>query len=86
MAHIISIDSSGCIKIPKEIREHLGLLDGGILEIECPGNHIKLRPVAQMSQTNDEETSGLLVIPKSGKDFNAVESLRREREERRGKK
>ena len=58
-----SIDRAGRLVIPRSMRDHIGLIGGGEVELELDGAAIRIEPVAG---TELREDGGLLVIPATG--------------------
>lgn len=58
-----TIDKAGRLVIPRLMRDRLGLVDGGEVEIELDGAAIRVEPV---SGTALREDGGLLLIPSTG--------------------
>jgi len=78
---IITMDGSGRLVIPKEIRRLLHLTSGAALKPAVVGNRLELTPVAPPGP-KPKSKSGLLVVPRSGKPFDAVAALAATRESR----
>ncbi len=80
MQHIVNIDKSGRIVIPKEMREELGLTPDQPLSIEQTQGGLVLKP-----QTGGRmiERDGIWSYqPVSAQPFDAVDLIREMREER----
>lgn len=58
-----TIDKVGRLVIPRSLRDRIGLVRGGTVEIELDGAGLRIRPV---SGTELREEVGLLVIPRTG--------------------
>lgn len=55
-----TIDKAGRLVIPRTMRDRIGLVAGGEVEVELDGAAIRLEPV---SGTGLREAGGLLLIP-----------------------
>jgi AbrB family looped-hinge helix DNA binding protein len=62
-----TIDKAGRLVIPRQVRERIGLVGPGVVEIEVEGSGIRIQPV---EGTGLREEGDLLVIPKSGATIN----------------
>lgn len=82
MADTISIDQAGRLVLPKKLRERFNLVGGSKLRVESIGDHLELTPVQERPETRLERKNGLLVIPPTGKPFDAVEAIQQSREDR----
>lgn len=83
MSFTISIDQAGRLVLPKAIRDRFNLRKGSLLEIETVGDHVELKPVAEDEPVELIEKNGRLIVPAQGDEsFDAVEALRKDREER----
>lgn len=58
-----TIDKAGRIVIPRSLRDHIGLADGGEVEIELEGAGVRIEPVVGRDL---REVGGLLLIPGIG--------------------
>jgi AbrB family looped-hinge helix DNA binding protein len=58
-----TIDRAGRLVIPRTLRDRIGLLGGGEVELELDGAGIRIEPVTASGLRED---AGLLVIPASG--------------------
>jgi AbrB family looped-hinge helix DNA binding protein len=58
-----TIDKAGRLVIPRQLRDRVGLVGGGEVELELDGAAIRLEPVGG-SQLREE--GGLLLIPATG--------------------
>lgn len=77
----ITIDGSGRLVIPKEIRKLLHLSSGTELRPAVVGNRLELTPV-EPPGPKPKLKSGLMVVPRTGQAFDAVAALDATREER----
>jgi bifunctional DNA-binding transcriptional regulator/antitoxin component of YhaV-PrlF toxin-antitoxin module len=59
----VPIDKAGRLVIPRQVRERIGLVGAGVVEIEIEGSGLRLRPV---EGSDLREEGDLLVIPRSG--------------------
>lgn len=78
---IITMDGSGRLVIPKEIRRLLHLSAGAALRPAVVANRLELTPV-EPPGPKPKRKSGLLVVPRSGQPFDAVAALTEVRESR----
>ena len=58
-----TIDKAGRLVIPRSLRDRIGLVGGGEVELELDGAAVRIEPVAG---TDLREDGGLLVIPAAG--------------------
>lgn len=58
-----TIDKSGRVVIPKELRDSLGLVGGDVVDIVIDGIGIRIEPVASSELV---EVDGFLVAPATG--------------------
>ena len=58
-----TIDRAGRLVIPRALRNHIGLVGGGEVELELDGAAIRIEPVAGVDL---HEEGGLLLIPAAG--------------------
>jgi AbrB family looped-hinge helix DNA binding protein len=58
-----TIDSAGRIVIPRSLRERVGMIGQGEVEIEVDGAAIRVEPIAGEGLVDED---GLLVIPAIG--------------------
>jgi AbrB family looped-hinge helix DNA binding protein len=83
MSYTISMDKSGRIVIPKEVRERIGADETTKFDLDILLNHIELRP---KESTNPEpkvfKEGRMWVISSEGEPFDATASIRAIREER----
>jgi AbrB family looped-hinge helix DNA binding protein len=70
----ITMDGSGRLVIPKEIRRLLDLSSGSALRPAVVGNRLELTPV-EAPKPELRRKSGLLVVPRTGKTFDAVAAV-----------
>lgn len=77
----ITMDGSGRLVIPKEIRRLLHLTSGSELRPSVVGNRLELTPV-EPAGPKPRKKSGLMVVPRSGRTFDAVAALAAVRESR----
>lgn len=82
MQNAISMDKAGRLVLPKAVRERFNLSGGSKLQLVTVGDHIELTPVGESSAIELEEKNGLLVIPPTGKLFDAAEAINAERDDR----
>lgn len=80
MKNAISMDKAGRLVLPKAVRDRFNLSAGSKLGLVTVGDHIELTPVGETSEIELEEKNGLLVIPFSGKPFDAAEAINGERD------
>lgn len=59
----VTIDKAGRLVIPRAMRDRIGLLGGGEVELELDGAAVRIEPVAG---TGLREDGGLLFIPAAG--------------------
>jgi AbrB family looped-hinge helix DNA binding protein len=59
----VTIDRAGRLVIPRSLRDRIGLVGGGEVEIELDGAAIRIEPVVG---TELREDGGLLFIPTTG--------------------
>lgn len=78
---IVTMDASGRLVIPREIRRLLHLTAGSALKPAVVGNRLELTPV-QPPGPKPKTKSGVLVVPRSGRPFDAVAALDAARESR----
>ena len=78
---IITMDASGRLVIPKGIRRRLHLSAGAALRPSIVGNRLELAPV-EPPGPRPKRKSGLLVVPRSGKPFDAVAAVAAMRDSR----
>jgi AbrB family looped-hinge helix DNA binding protein len=69
-----TIDKAGRLVIPRQLRERVGLAEGGEVDVELLGGSIRIEPV---SGSELSEIGGLLFIPATGEplDEGAVREL-----------
>ena len=58
-----TIDKAGRLVIPRSLRDRIGLVSGGEVEIELDGAAVRIEPVGGGAIS---EADGLLVIPATG--------------------
>lgn len=78
---MITMDGSGRLVIPKEIRRLLHLSSGSVLRFALVGNRLELTPV-EPPGPELRRKSGLMVVPRTGKPFDAVAAIAATRESR----
>ncbi len=78
---IVTMDGSGRLVIPKEIRRLLHLSSGSVLRPAVVGNRLELTPV-EAPGPKPQRKSGLMVLPRTGQTFDAVAALAATRESR----
>ena len=64
-----TIDRAGRLVIPRVMRDHIGLVGGGEVELELDGAAIRIEPVAGVDLRED---GGLLMIPAAGSAITAT--------------
>ena len=78
---IITMDGRGRVVIPKEVRALMNLTSGSAFSTTIVGNRLELTPVAK-PEPFPRPKSGLMVMSRSGKQFDAVSALASTRESR----
>ena len=78
---MITMDGSGRLVIPKEIRRLLHLSSGSVLRFALVGNRLELTPVEPLGPELRRK-SGLMVVPRTGQTFDAVAAIAATRESR----
>lgn len=63
-----TLTSRGQVTIPRDIRQHFGLMQGMVVSFEIEGDHITLRPARISRQT---QGSGFGLIKSRRKDVSA---------------
>ena len=58
-----TIDKAGRLVIPRALRDRIGLVGGGEVEVELDGSAVRIEPVAG---SDFKDVAGLLVIPATG--------------------
>jgi AbrB family looped-hinge helix DNA binding protein len=58
-----TIDKAGRLVIPRALRDRIGLVGGGEVELELDGSAVRIEPVAG---SDLKDVGGLLVIPATG--------------------
>lgn len=58
-----TIDKAGRLVIPRALRERIGLVGGGEVELELDGSALRIEPVAG---SDLKDVAGLLIIPATG--------------------
>jgi len=58
-----TIDKAGRLVIPRVLRDRIGLVGGGEVELELDGSAVRVEPV---SGRDLKEVAGMLVIPATG--------------------
>ena len=58
-----TIDKAGRLVIPRVLRDRIGLVGGGEVELELDGSAVRVEPV---SGRDLKEVAGVLVIPATG--------------------
>ena len=58
-----TIDKAGRLVVPRRLRAAIGLMDGGVVEVDLDGAGIRIEPVPGRAL---REQNGLLLIPASG--------------------
>jgi AbrB family looped-hinge helix DNA binding protein len=76
---MITMDGSGRLVIPKEIRRLLHLSSGSVLRFALVGNRLELTPV-EPPGPELRRKSGLMVVPRTGQTFDAVAAIAATRE------
>ena len=76
---MITMDGSGRLVIPKEIRRLLHLSSGSVLRFALVGNRLELTPV-EPPGPELRSKSGLMVVPRTGQTFDAVAAIAATRE------
>ncbi len=76
---LITIDESGCVLIPKQVREQLGIKTEAQLSLEIKEGRIILQPISKEAETYYEQ--GILVVKTERIDNleTIVDELREER-------
>ena len=74
-----TLDKFGRVVIPKKIRDHLGLKNGEILQVEALNNEILLKPIRNESHLRVKD--GVLVFSGTAKG-EILEAVQAHREER----
>lgn len=64
-----TIDRSGRLVIPRLLRQRIGLIDGGEVDVELDGGSIRVEPVASVDLIKEGD---LLVIPATGRTLGAA--------------
>ncbi len=59
----VTIDKAGRLVIPRALRDRIGLVGGGEVELELDGAAVRIEPVAG---TGLREEGGLMFIPAAG--------------------
>ena len=75
----ITIDETGHLEIPLEIRQQLGLTSSQSLNLEVSNGCIILQPVGQEPQAHREGTALVLETPPLGNLDSLIDDLREER-------
>ncbi len=78
------LDKFGRVVIPKEIRDHLGLKPGEVLQIERLEGEVMLKPLREESLLHTKD--GVLVFSGTATGNNMMEAVRAHREEQLKKK
>ena len=78
---MITMDGSGRLVIPKEIRKLLHLTSGSVLRLALVGNRMELTPMEPPGPALKRK-SGLMVVPRTGQTFDAVAAIAATRESR----
>ena len=78
---MITMDGSGRLVIPKEIRRLLHLSSGSVLRFTLVGNRLELTPV-EPPGPELRRKSGLMLVPRTGQTFDAVAAIAATRESR----
>jgi AbrB family looped-hinge helix DNA binding protein len=78
---MITMDGSGRLVIPKEIRRLLHLSSGSVLRFTLVGNRLELTPV-EPPGPELRRKSGLMVVPRTGQTFDALAAIAATRESR----
>jgi len=78
---MITMDGSGRLVIPKETRKLLHLSSGSVLRLALVGNRLELTPM-EPPGPKLRTKSGLIVVPRTGKTFDAVAAIAATRESR----
>ena len=78
---MITMDGSGRLVIPKEIRRLLHLSSGSVLRFALVGNRLELTPV-ETPGPELRRKSGLMVVPRTGQTFDAGAAIAATRESR----
>jgi AbrB family looped-hinge helix DNA binding protein len=58
-----TIDKAGRLVIPRALRDRIGLVGGGEVELQLDGSAVRIEPV---SGSDLKDVAGLLVIPATG--------------------
>jgi AbrB family looped-hinge helix DNA binding protein len=82
MSSTISIDNAGRLVLPKAIRDRFKLTGGSKLRIESIGDHFELTPIVEDRETVLTRKNGLLVVPATGEECDAVKAIAASREDR----
>ena len=82
MNETISIDKAGRLVLPKAIRDRFKLTGGSKLRVEPIGDHLELTPITDEDEPALTRKDGLLVVPASGEECEAVEAVAADREDR----
>jgi bifunctional DNA-binding transcriptional regulator/antitoxin component of YhaV-PrlF toxin-antitoxin module len=81
MKTLISMDSTGRLVIPKNVRQALNASEGAVFEAELLGNRIEL--TLKEEQSSKLRCKGkLLIVPRQGVAIDAVETVESTRRER----
>ncbi len=71
---VLTMDGSGRLVIPKEIRRLLHLSSGSTLRPAVVGNRLELTPV-EVAGPKPRRKSGVMVVPRTGQAFDAVSAV-----------
>ena len=63
------LNRAGRLVVPRALRDHIGLVGGGEVELELDGAAIRIEPVAGVDLRED---GGLLMIPAAGTPITAT--------------
>ena len=79
MAITVTLDKTGRVLLPSEIRRQLNLRPGTRLELELMAERIELTPQPEGEPTIVTASSRRRVLPPTGKPFDAAAATRDER-------
>jgi len=85
MSRTISMDSSGRVVLPKEVRQRLNLHGGARLRASVVAGRVELLPISDEDQPATKRKSGMLVLASTGRAVDAAEAVAAERADQEGR-